>query len=285
MANKNFLDTTGLTYFWNKIADKIANIKPSDIGALTAPATMTANKWLKTDATGAVILMDLPSASTGARGITYLVDSYTRTDTDKAVTPKALNNVYKMLPTGDLLIHTDVSDVEDVTALDAMTLGGHAVSYFAKASDVTTVQNTIKTHASDILALKNSVSALQTTVTDNSTTLDLLSSTVSGHTTSIQSLQQTVSGYDTSISNLQTAVSGYASEFNRLNNQDQTLAEAIQQLGITKLDKAGGEMIGQLIACNDEVYADAQVRNVILSTADPGATDGENGMIWIKYTA
>ena len=60
---------------------------------------MTANKWLKTDASGAVILMDLPSASTGARGITYLVDSYTRTDTDKAVTPKALNNVYKMLPT------------------------------------------------------------------------------------------------------------------------------------------------------------------------------------------
>ena len=36
-------------------------------------------------------------ASTGQRGVTYLVDSYTRTDTDKAVTPKALNNVYKML--------------------------------------------------------------------------------------------------------------------------------------------------------------------------------------------
>lgn len=285
MANKNFLDTTGLTYFWNKIADKIANIKPSDIGALTAPATMTANKWLKTDASGAVILTDLPSASTGARGITYLVDSYTRTDTDKAVTPKALNNVYKMLPTGDLLIHTDVSDVEDVTALDATTLGGHAVSYFAKASDVTTVQNTIKTHASDILALENSVSALQTTVTDNSTTLDLLSTTVSGHTTSIQSLQRTVSGYDTSIGNLQTAVSGYSSKFSQLDSNDKSLASEIQELGITKLDKAGGEMTGQLTAQNNDGYGTAQVRNVILSTADPGATDGENGMIWIKYTA
>lgn len=61
MANKNFLDTTGLTYFWNKVADKIANIKPSDIGALAAPSTMTANKWLKTDASGAVILVDLPT--------------------------------------------------------------------------------------------------------------------------------------------------------------------------------------------------------------------------------
>ena len=285
MANKNFLDTVGLTYLWTKIADKIANIKPSDIGALTAPATMTANKWFKTDKSGNVVLSDLPGATTGTKGITWLVNSYERTDTDKSVTPKALNDVYKMLPTGDLLIHTDVSSVEDVDALNATTLEGHAASYFAKASDVTTVQNTIKTHASDILALKNSISALQTTVNDANITLGLLESTVDGYTTSISSLQTTVSGYDTSISSLQTTVSGYASEFNKLGSQDQALAEAIQQLGNAKLDKAGGEMTGQLIACNDEVYADAQVRNVIISTADPGATDGENGMIWIKYTA
>ena len=37
------------------------------------------------------------SASTGSKGITYLVDSYERTDTDKAVTPKALNSVYKLV--------------------------------------------------------------------------------------------------------------------------------------------------------------------------------------------
>ena len=47
-----------------------------------------------TDTLGA---MSLPSASTGSKGITYLVDSYERTDTDKAVTPKALNNVYKLV--------------------------------------------------------------------------------------------------------------------------------------------------------------------------------------------
>ena len=47
-----------------------------------------------TDTLGAV---SLPSASTGSKGITYLVDSYERTDTDKAVTPKALNNVYKLV--------------------------------------------------------------------------------------------------------------------------------------------------------------------------------------------
>lgn len=108
MANKNFLDTAGLTYFWNKIADKIASIKPADIGALAAPATMTANKWLKTDANGSVILMNLPNASTGGRGITYLVDSYTRTDTDKAVTPRALNAVYKLIPEADTAIPESV---------------------------------------------------------------------------------------------------------------------------------------------------------------------------------
>lgn len=47
-----------------------------------------------TDTLGAV---SLPSASTGSKGITYLVDSYQRTDTDKAVTPKALNSVYKLV--------------------------------------------------------------------------------------------------------------------------------------------------------------------------------------------
>ena len=47
-----------------------------------------------TDTLGAV---SLPSASTGSKGITYLVDSYERTDTDKAVTPKALNGVYKLV--------------------------------------------------------------------------------------------------------------------------------------------------------------------------------------------
>lgn len=41
--------------------------------------------------------VSLPNAGTGTKGITYLVDSYERTDTDKAVTPKALNNVYKMV--------------------------------------------------------------------------------------------------------------------------------------------------------------------------------------------
>ena len=61
-------------------------------GFVPAPAKGQQGKYLKGDGTWA----DLPSAGTGARGITYLVDAVTRTDTDKAVTPRAVNTVYKM---------------------------------------------------------------------------------------------------------------------------------------------------------------------------------------------
>lgn len=64
------------------------------VGMVPAPTAGQQSKFLKGDGSWS----DLPNASTGARGVTYLVDSYTRTDTDKAVTPKALNNVYKLIP-------------------------------------------------------------------------------------------------------------------------------------------------------------------------------------------
>lgn len=197
MANKNFLDTAGLTHFWNKIAE--------------------------------------------------------------------------MIPKGDLIVHTEVSNVEDLNAINATTLGGHAANYFAKAADVTTLQSTVKTHASEILTMKDSLSSLQQTVND--------------HSTSISTLKKSVSGYDTSIRNLQSTISGYNSKFTQLDVNDEAFAKAIGQLSNGKLDKSGGEMTGQLTAQNNDSYGTAQVRNVIVSTADPSATDGENGMIWIKYTA
>lgn len=61
-------------------------------GFVPAPAKGQQGKYLKGDGTWA----DLPSAGTGAKGITYLVDAVNRTDTDKAVTPRSVNTVYKM---------------------------------------------------------------------------------------------------------------------------------------------------------------------------------------------
>ena len=76
-----------------------------------APAAKlaTATKYLRTKADGTVEGVDLPNAGTGTRGITYLVNSYTRTDTDKAATAKALNDVSKLLPGGNVKSQTLVS--------------------------------------------------------------------------------------------------------------------------------------------------------------------------------
>ena len=62
------------------------------------PLTGTKGKYVGFTADNVPGAVDLPNASTDSKGITYLVDSYTRTDTDKAATPRSVNNVYKLLP-------------------------------------------------------------------------------------------------------------------------------------------------------------------------------------------
>lgn len=84
-----YLNNDGLSYLWGKIKTALTAKLDKPTGSKGQYLGFTAN-----DTLGAV---SLPNASTGARGITYLVDSYTRTDTDKAVTPRALNNVYKLV--------------------------------------------------------------------------------------------------------------------------------------------------------------------------------------------
>lgn len=63
-----------------------------------APLTGAKGKYVGFTADNVPGAVDLPNASTDDKGITYLVDSYTRTDTDKAATPRSVNNVYKLLP-------------------------------------------------------------------------------------------------------------------------------------------------------------------------------------------
>ena len=87
-----------------------------------------------TDTLGAV---DLPNASTGSKGITYLVDSYTRTDTDKAATAKAVNNVYKLVQD-----KADKSDPVPATLLAANWTGDEApYTYTLSVTGVTTTSN------------------------------------------------------------------------------------------------------------------------------------------------
>lgn len=50
-----------------------------------------------------------------------------------------------------------------------------------------------------------------------------------------------------------------------------------------KLNRSGGTMTGALVAQTNTSYTTRQVRNIIISTADPSG--GSSGDIWIKYQA
>ena len=150
--------------------------------------------------------------------------------------------------------------------LNADTLGGYSANYFAKGSDVSSIQGSIKTQASEILKAQQAVSSMQSTVNGHTTSIELLDSNV-------ESLKKTVGDHGTGISNLGTS----------LENLQQTVGQVGTTLD-TKLDKSGGTMTGKLIAQSNEDYAVAQVRNIIISTEEPSAEVGSNGDIWIRYT-
>lgn len=58
-------------------------------------------------------------------------------------------------------------------------------------------------------------------------------------------------------------------------------SSALNNLGA--VPKSGGTMTGPLVAQTNTSYTTAQMRNIIISTADPSG--GNNGDIWLKYKA
>ena len=161
--------------------------------------------------------------------------------------------------------------------LNADTLDGYSASYFAKGSDVSSIQGSIKTQASEILKAQQAVSSMQSTVGDHTTSIGLLDSNV-------ESLKTTVGNHVTSISNLGTGLENLQRKVTVLDQSIGDIPDQINQINAalgTKIDESGGTMDGTLIAQNNTDYTVAQVRNIIISTADPSG--GNNGNIWIKY--
>lgn len=126
----------------------------------------------------------------------------------------------------NIVRYYDVVSTEAVEGINADTLEGHKASYFATASELSTINTT----------LNSGLSAIDTQVSE---------------------LNSGLSTANSNISALQTAMND-------------------------KVDKSGGTLEGALVAQRNTNYATAQVRNVIISTADPSG--GSNGDIWIKYT-
>lgn len=161
--------------------------------------------------------------------------------------------------------------------LNADTLGGYSANYFAKGSDVSSIQGSIKTQASEILKAQQAVSSMQNTVGDHTISIGLLDSNV-------ESLKTTVGNHGTSIGNLGTGLENLQRKVTVLDQSIGDIPDQINQVNAAldaKLNKSGGTMDGALIAQNNTNYTIAQVRNIIISTADPSG--GNNGDIWIKY--
>ena len=80
------------------------------------------------------------------------------------------------------------------------------------------------------------------------------------------------------LSAINEQVTSLASGLSTANNN----ISALQSGMANKLDKSGGTMTGALIAQSNSNYTTPQMRNIIISTAEPSG--GNNGDIWIRYT-
>ena len=164
--------------------------------------------------------------------------------------------------------------------LNADTLGGYSASYFAKGSDVSSIQGSIKTQASEILKAQQAVSSMESTVSGHTTSIGLLDSNV-------ESLKTTVGNHGTDIANLGTGLENLQRKVTVLDQSIGDIPNQIEQINAAldaKLNKSGGIMTGPLIARAGSDQTVAQVRNIIISTEEPTSEDGSNGDIWIHYT-
>ena len=104
-----------------------------------------------------------------------------------------------------------------------------------------------------------------------------------GHRASYFATASGLSATNTQVSTLNSGLSAINTQVSTLNSGLLTANDNISALQTAKVNKSGDTMTGELVAQNNTNYTVAQVRNVIISTADP--TGGNNGDIWIKYKA
>ena len=122
----------------------VNGISPDDSGDVKFEGAQ--GKYLGFTAADTLGAVDLPSASTGSKGVTYLVDSYTRTDTDKAATPKAVNDVYKLLPvsTSVTLEVAGWSSGTQTVSVAGVTADNHVIVAPAPASRDTYINSDVR---------------------------------------------------------------------------------------------------------------------------------------------
>ncbi len=87
----------------------------------------------------------------------------------------------------------------------------------------------------------------------------------------------------TGLSAMETKVTVNTNNITTLSSGLSTANSNIIALQNGKVAKSGDTMTGALVAQSNTNYTTAQVRNIIISTADPSG--GSEGMIWLKYSS
>ncbi len=267
-ANGGKIDTIKVNGTAQAITDKTVDItvptKTSDLindsGYLTsAPVTSVNSK------TGAVVLTANDVGALPADTVIPTVNDATltisRNGTDiGSFTANSADNVNV-----DIQVPTDKSDiglgnVDNVKQYSASNPPPYPVTSVNGQTGDVTVEADLPEH---LVKYQSLTSVEATTIVD----ADKLQGHDAAYFATASALNTTNSNVSTNTSDISTLQSGLSTANANIAN---------------KLDKSGGTMTGALVAQNNANYTTAQVRNIIISTADPSG--GSNGDIWIRYT-
>lgn len=254
----------------------------ASVGTFTANASTdkTINITVPTKASdvGAVSTSDVT---------TILGSSTTKVPSEKAVADALsgagagdmLKAIYD--PTGSVAQAGGIPDYVEANGgkIDTIKVNGTAQPIANKEVDIAAVTSvngqtgdvTVTTDIPDNLVKYTAVSDVQPVDGLNADTLE-------GHNAAYFATASGLSATNTQVTTNTNNIGTLTSGLSTTNDNISALQTAIGD----KVDKSGGTMTGALVAQNNADYTTAQVRNVIISTADPSG--GSNGMLWIKYT-
>lgn len=214
------------------------------------------------------------------------------TSTTKVPSEKAVSDALSAAGAGDMLKATydpdgSVASFGGIPAyveanggkIDTIKVNGTAQPIVNKEVDIAAVTS-VNGQTGDVTVTADIPDNLvkYTAVSDVQSVDSLDADTLEGHDAAyfatVAGLSVTNTQVATNTNNISTLTSGLSTVNNNIS--------ALQTAMANKLDKSGGTMTGALVAQNNTNYATAQVRNIIISTANPSG--GSNGDIWIKYT-
>ena len=160
---------------------------------------------------------------------------------------------------------------------------GYITAAGAPVQSVNSKTGAVTLSASDVGALPDTT--VIPTIPDNLVQYTAISAVQDVDTLNTDTLEGHSASYFATATGLSSTNAQVTTNTNNISTLDSGLSTAngnITTLQNNKLNKSGGTMTGALVAQSNTNYTTAQVRNVIISTADPSG--GSNGMIWIKYT-